>query len=303
LLGVANVLDDTHTLELVVVVGSRMLTRREHGTAASDQVPDPSMPLIDTHAHIDQKDFNADRAEVIARAHQAGVEAIVAVGVTAVTSEVVCGLAEHNPGVYAAVGIQPNHTAEAELSDWNRILALVSRPRVVAIGETGLDRYWKDSPMEVQQDYFDRHLRLSQERDLPFIVHMRDCEADILEMLREAHRRGPLRGVMHSYTGSAEGAGECVAMGLHISFAGMVTYKKSDALRAVAVTIPDDRILVETDSPYLSPEPLRGKRNEPANVVHTAACLAAARGQTVEAFGEQTTRNARALFRRFSDRY
>src|SRR5689334_11121683 len=111
------------------------------------------MPLIDTHAHIDQKDFNADRVEVISRAHRAGVEAIVAVGVTAVTSEVVCDLAEHNPGVYAAVGIQPNYTAEAELGDWNRIVALVNRPRVVAIGETGLDRYWKDSPMEVQQDY------------------------------------------------------------------------------------------------------------------------------------------------------
>ncbi len=261
------------------------------------------MPLIDTHAHINQKEFNADRAEVIARAAQAGVEAIVAVGTTAVTSEVVCDLAEHNTSVYAAVGIQPNYTAEAELGDWGRIVALVNRPRVVAIGETGLDRHWNDSPLELQQDYFDRHLRLSQDRDLPFIVHMRDCEADILEMLREAYRRGPLRGVMHSFTGSLETAGECVAMGLYISFAGMVTYKKSDALREVATTIPEDRILVETDSPYLSPEPLRGKRNEPANVVHTATCLANARGQTVTDFCEQTTRNARALFRRFTDEY
>ncbi len=261
------------------------------------------MPLIDTHAHIDQKQFNDDRAEVIARAHAAGVELIVAVGTTAVTSEAVCELAEHNKGVYAAVGIQPNYTAEAQFGDWNRILALVGRPRVVAIGETGLDRYWKDAPLEVQQDYFDRHLRLSQERELPFIVHMRDCEADILEMLREAHRRGPLLGVMHSFTGTAETAAECVAMGLYISFAGMVTYKKSDALRAVAAAVPDNRILVETDSPYLSPEPLRGKRNEPANVVHTAACLAAVRGQGVEEFGAMTTQNARALFRRFSDEY
>lgn len=261
------------------------------------------MRLIDTHAHINQKEFNDDRAEMIARAHAAGVEAVIAVGVTAVTSEVVCELAEHNPGVYAAVGIQPNYTAEAELGDWNRIVALVGRPRVVAIGETGLDRYWKDSPIEVQRDYFDRHLRLSQERDLPFIVHMRDCEADILEMLREAHHRGPLRGVMHSFTGTQETAAECVAMGLYISFAGMVTYKKSEALRDVARNIPDDRILVETDSPYLSPEPLRGKRNEPANVVHTATCLAAARGQDPRQFCEQTTRNARVLFRRFSDTY
>jgi TatD DNase family protein len=261
------------------------------------------MPLIDTHAHINQKEFNADRDEVIGRAQAAGVEAIVAVGVTALTSEVVCNLAEHHTGVYAAVGIQPNYTAEAELGDWNRIVALVNRPRVVAIGETGLDRYWKDAPIEVQRDYFDRHLRLSQERDLPFIVHMRDCEADILEMLREAHRRGPLRGVMHSYTGSAEGAAECVSLGLYISFAGMVTYKKSDELRAVAAAVPDDRILVETDSPYLSPEPLRGKRNEPSNVVHTARRLAEVRGQKFEMLSELTTRNARALFRRFADAY
>lgn len=261
------------------------------------------MRLIDTHSHINQKEFNDDRAEVIARAHAAGVEALIAVGVDAVTSEVVCDLAEHNKGVYAAVGIQPNYTAEAQLGDWNRIVALVNRPRVVAIGETGLDRYWKDAPIEIQRDYFDRHLRLSQERDLPFIVHMRDCEADILEMLRAAHRRGPLRGVMHSYTGTAEGAAECVAMGLYISFAGMVSYKKSDELRAVARVVPDDRILVETDSPYLSPEPLRGKRNEPANVVHTARRLAETREQDFELFCELTTRNARALFRRFNDEY
>jgi TatD DNase family protein len=261
------------------------------------------MRLIDTHAHINQKEFNADRDQVIARAHAAGVEAIIAVGVTAVTSEVVCNLARFNPGVYAAVGIQPNYTAEAELGDWNRILALVRHPRVVAIGETGLDRFWQDSPFELQQDYFDRHLRLAQDLDMPFIVHMRDCEADILEMLREAHRRGPLRGVMHSFTGTQETAAECVAMGLYISFAGMVTYKKSETLRQVARSIPDDRILVETDSPYLSPEPFRGKRNEPANVVHTATCLAEARGQDLIQFCEQTTRNARTLFRRFSDTY
>ena len=142
-----------------------------------------------------------------------------------------------------------------------------SKPGVVAIGETGLDRYWDFTPFDMQQDYFDRHLRLSQERGLPFIVHMRDCDEDILVMLREAHRRGPLNGVMHSFTGSRAMAEECLAMGLYISFAGMVTYKKSDELRAIAAAVPDDRILVETDSPYLSPEPVRKiKRNEPAHV-------------------------------------
>ena len=151
----------------------------------------------------------------------------------------------------------------------------------MGIGETGLDRYWKDVPFEMQQDYFDRHLRLSQERDLPLVIHTRECDADILAMLREAHSRGPLRGVMHSFTGAEETAAECVELGMYISFAGMVTFKKSDELRRIATTVPANRILVETDSPYLSPLPLRGKRNEPANVVHTARVVAEARGQSL----------------------
>ena len=206
-------------------------------------------------------------------------------------------LAAAHPRVFAAVGIQPNYSDQAVPGDWQRVVELVSRPKVVALGETGLDRHWDYSPFAVQQDYFDRHLRLSQERELPFIVHTRESDADVLEMLRRARGRGALSGVMHSFTGTAETAAECVQLGLYISFAGMVTFKKSDDLRAVAATIPDDRILVETDSPYLSPHPLRGRRNEPANLLHTATCLAGARGQTAEAFFAQTTANARTLFR------
>jgi TatD DNase family protein len=148
----------------------------------------------------------------------------------------------------------------------------------------------------VQQDYFDRHLRLSQQTGLPFIVHSRDCNEEILVMLREARQRGPLAGVMHSFTGTAATAAECVELGLYVSFAGMVTYKKSQALRDVAQTIPADRILIETDSPYLSPHPLRGQRNEPAHLLHTAACLAALRGVPLEDFCRQATQNARRLF-------
>jgi TatD DNase family protein len=166
----------------------------------------------------------------------------------------------------------------------------------VALGETGLDRYWDRAPFDLQQEYFDRHLRLSQQRGLPFIVHTRESDADVLAMLREARARGPLAGVMHSFTGAAQTAAECVELGLYISFAGMVTFKKSDALRAVAASVPAERILVETDSPYLSPHPLRGRRNEPANVAHTAACLAEVRGQSLPNFSAQTTLNARRLF-------
>ncbi len=253
--------------------------------------------LIDTHAHLDQEEFDADRADVIARAVAAGVEKIVAIGVTADSSAAVVRLAADYPQIYAAVGIQPNYCGQAKPGDWERIVELVDSPKVVAIGETGLDRHWDYSPFDVQQDYFDRHLRLAQKSDLPFVVHTRESDADVLAMLRKARKRGPLVGVMHSFTGTAATADECVQLGLYISFAGMVTFKKSGDLREVATTVPDDRILVETDSPYLSPDPLRGKRNEPANLIHTARMLAEVRKTSFDEFARQTTSNARTLFR------
>jgi TatD DNase family protein len=253
--------------------------------------------LIDTHAHLDSDDFDADRAVVIEQAKLAGVERMIAIAVTAESSTAVVRLAAENDAVYAAVGIHPNYTAEAKPEDWDRVVSLVGQAKVVALGETGLDRFREHAPFVLQQEYFARHIRLSQEQGFPFIVHMRQCEADVLDMLREAHCRGPLSGVMHSFTGDAAMAAICIDLGMYISFAGMVTYKKSDALRAVAATIPTDRILVETDSPYLAPEPFRGKRNEPANIVHTAACIAVARGQSLVDFAQQTTANAQRLFR------
>lgn len=257
---------------------------------------DEFMYLFDTHAHLDQPEFDGDRAEVVSRAAVAGIRSIIAVGISADTSQAAVQLAEEFDGVHAAVGVQPNYLAEAKPGDWERVVQMLDEPGVVAIGETGLDRYWDFTPFDVQQDYFDRHIRLSQAHGLPFIVHMRDCDDDILVMLREAHARGPLTGVMHSFTGSRAMMEECVAMGLFISFAGMVTFKKSDELRAIAAAVPDDRILIETDSPYLSPEPIRKiKRNEPANVRFTAGCLAEVRGATLDDFAAMTTANARRL--------
>lgn len=259
------------------------------------------MQLFDTHAHLDQPEFEDDRAAVIARAREAGVDNMIAIGISADTSEACIEVAAEYDGVHAAVGMQPNYLTDAQPGDWDRIVAMLDRPGVVAIGETGLDRHWDFTPFAVQQDYFDRHLRLAQDRDLPFIVHIRDCDEDILIMLREARARGPLRGVMHSFTGSRAMADECLAMGLYISFAGMVTFKKSAELRAIAAAVPGDRILVETDSPYLTPEPVRKiQRNEPAHVRHTAACLAEVRGTTLEAFADQTSANAKRLFSRAS---
>ncbi len=254
--------------------------------------------LFDTHAHLASEHLANDLPGVLARAKASGVATILSVGTQLSSSRRSCELAATQEGVLASVGIHPTHASDALPTDWDAIVKLASEDsQVVALGETGLDNYWKEVPFALQEDYFDRHLRLSQQLHLPFIVHQRECMAEILAMLRAAALRGPLRGVMHSFTGTPDEAAECLELGLHISFAGMVTFKKSDDLRAVAKTIPADRILLETDSPYLSPEPFRGKRpNEPARVVHTAKCLAEARGVSLAPFAEQTTANARALF-------
>ena len=253
--------------------------------------------MFDTHTHLDQEEFDADRDEVVARATAAGVETMIAVGTTAAASEKCVGLAEAYECVYAAVGLQPNYVAEAAPGDWDRVVALLDRPKVVALGETGLDRHWDFAPFDLQQDYFDRHLRLAQSRDLPVVIHMRDCGADIVAMVADASSRGPIRGVMHSFTGGDDLARQCIDLGLYISFAGMVTYKKSDALRSVAGLIPADRLLIETDSPYLSPHPLRKiRRNEPSHLVHTAACLADALGKPRDALAGETSANARRCF-------
>jgi TatD DNase family protein len=256
------------------------------------------MHFFDTHAHLASEHLAADLPGVLSRAKAAGVTTVLSVGTQLSSSRRCCELAGANVGVLASAGIHPTHAGEAVDTDWDEIVRLASgNSNVVALGETGLDNYWKEVPFALQQDYFDRHLRLSQQLNLPFIVHQRECMVEILAMLRAAALRGPLKGVMHSFTGTTDEAAECLGLGLHISFAGMVTFKKSDDLRAVAKTIPTDRILVETDSPYLSPEPFRGKRsNEPARVVHTAECLAQVRGVSLAGLAEQTTANARALF-------
>ena len=257
------------------------------------------MELFDTHAHLADEQLAADAEAVIQRANLAGVVRILSVGTTAASSGACLRLAERLPGVCSSAGIHPNHAAEAAPGDWDEIVRLSGETRVVALGETGLDLYWKDTPLAVQQDFFDRHIRLAQETGLALVIHLRETAAEILAMLQEARKRGPLRGVMHSFTGTTEEAAEFLTLGLHISFAGMVTYKKSEELRTVARGISAEKLLVETDSPYLSPDPFRGKRpNEPARVVHTAECLAGVRGVSLEELCRQTMANGLALFRR-----
>lgn len=255
--------------------------------------------MFDTHAHLTDERFRADLPEVLARAKAAGVETVVCVATTAPDSAACVDLAKrHKTQVLASVGIQPNHVAEARPRDWDEIEKLVTSPGVAAVGESGLDRHWDYTPFPQQEDYFARHLSMARKYDLPVIIHCREAEADVVRMLgEEFERHGPIRGVMHSFTGDWPTAEACLAIGLYISFAGMVTYKNAQVLRAVAARVPLDRILIETDAPYLAPVPVRGKRNEPAFVVHTAALLAQTRGESLSQFAAATTTNAGALFR------
>lgn len=253
-------------------------------------------PLIDTHAHLASPKLAGDFDAVMARAAEAGVVQMVAIATTAEDSALVLEIAGRIPGVSAAVGIHPNDSADAAPGDWAVIERLASEAKVVALGETGLDRYWDRAPFEVQQDYFDRHLDLGRDLNLPVVIHSRDCQADVI---RQVARRGrAVRGVQHSFTGTWDEAEALLALGLHISFAGMITFenKSLDPLREVAARVPLDRLLIETDSPYLSPHPFRGKRNEPCRVAQTAEVLARVRGCSLDEIAEATTRNARLLF-------
>jgi TatD DNase family protein len=252
--------------------------------------------LIDTHAHLNDEQFRDDLLAVLDRAAAAGVRKIVTIATTAASSAVSIALAQRH-ALWASVGIHPNQAAEAGHADWEEVDKKSGRPRVESVGETRNDRHWDSTPFAQQEDYFARHLELARRRGLPVVIHCREAAADVVRMLREEYdRHGPVRGVMHSFTADAATAEACLAMGLYLSFAGMVTYKNAQDLREVAKRVPADRLLVETDSPYLAPVPVRGKRNEPANVVHTAALLAALRGVENTVFAEMTTRNAQSLF-------
>jgi TatD DNase family protein len=253
--------------------------------------------FVDTHAHLDDEQLAGDLADVLARARSAGVAQVVAVATTVPSTQASIDLAMQHPQVFATAGIHPNEIARAAPSAWDDVCRLAEHARVVAIGETGLDRHWDTTPFPVQIDYFARHLELGRKLNRPVVIHCREAEGDVLRMLRAAfEQHGPIRGVMHSFTGDAVLAEACLGMGLYLSFAGMLTYKNAAALRETARTVPLDRLLIETDSPYLSPMPLRGRRNEPAHVIHTAACLAAVQGVPLDKLAEQTTLNARALF-------
>lgn len=256
------------------------------------------MELYDTHAHLNDPGLVEMGASLFAAANEAGVKYVNAIGIDLRSSLQCVEIAECNAGTFASVGVHPNSCHKANDFQWDEIKALVSHGKVVALGETGLDCYWDDCPLELQQQWFPRHIQLSHETGLPIVVHQRESETQIMQAFERLHDSGKINGVMHSYTGTWEAAQTCLDYGMYISFAGMVTFKNAKDIQEIARQVPEDRILIETDSPYLTPAPHRGKRpNQPAMVAHTAKFIADLRGVDIESFANTTTENAKRVFK------
>lgn len=252
--------------------------------------------LVDSHCHLNYEGLREDVPGVLARARAAGVSRFLNISTKEREWPEVVGLAEREADVFATVGIHP-HEAETH-PDVNtaKLVAAANHPKVVGIGETGLDYFYDHSPREQQQTAFRAHIAACREIGLPLIVHTRDAEEDTARILREEMEKGPYTGVIHCFTASQQFAETALELGFYISLSGIVTFKNAKDLQETAKTIPQGRLLVETDSPFLAPVPKRGKTCEPAYVTHTAAFVANLRGQTVEELAQATTENFLRLF-------
>jgi TatD DNase family protein len=249
--------------------------------------------LIDTHAHLDSNKFDSDREEVITRAQAAGVDTIVNIGFNRETIPTTMALAEKYPFIYAAVGWHPTDAADMKMEeDLAWIETLCSHPKVVAIGEIGLDYYWDTAPKEVQHLVFREQIRLARKVRKPIVIHNRDAHEDVVRLLRE-EKADEVGGIMHCFSGSWETAKQCLDMGFYISFGGPVTFKNARVPKEVLARVPDDRLLLETDCPYLAPHPHRGKRNESAYVTLVAESAAEIKNISVEEICSLTSGNAR----------
>jgi TatD DNase family protein len=256
------------------------------------------MELIDSHAHIQGKEYAGEVTAVIARAREAGVKKIIAVGgagdMSSNTDAI--ALAESFPNVYATVGMHPHDAKDVGEKELNRLKELAANPRVVAIGETGLDYYYDHSPREVQRRAFGRFIEMARQTELPIVVHERDAARDVADLLR-SEGAGNIRGVIHCFTGNYEAAREYLDLGFYLSFTGIITFKNAEPLREVVRKVPLQRMFVETDSPYLTPVPHRGKRNEPAYVRFVADLVAKIKTVSLEEVARTTTSNVKELFR------
>jgi TatD DNase family protein len=251
--------------------------------------------IIDTHAHLDFPDYKTDLESVLSRAREADVGCIINVGTNLASSEKSIGLAKRFANVYASIGIHPHDASKVSEQNWNTLESLIQESKVIAVGETGLDYYRNRSPREDQQRLFRSHLRLARTHNLPVIIHCRDASEDCINILTE-NKNGSLKGVVHCFSGTAETARKYMAMGLYISFAGPITFSNANNLREVARYVPVERLLLETDSPFLSPQPRRGERNEPSFLSFIIPVLAGIYGLSVTDIKRITTFNAYKLF-------
>jgi TatD DNase family protein len=252
--------------------------------------------LVDHHCHLDFPEFAPELDQVVTRAHQAGIGTLVTISTRIRKFDDVKAIAERFDDVYCSVGTHP-HNAHEELDiPVERIIELSKHPKVVAIGEAGLDYHYKHSTPAAQAEGFRRHIAAARETGLPLEIHTRDADDDTIAILEEEHANGAFPAVLHCFTGGRTLAARALDLGLYVSFSGVITFKNSDTLRDISRDVPLDRILVETDAPFLAPSPFRGKRNEPAYVVHTAAVLASVKGISDDEIARATTDNFFRLY-------
>ena len=260
-----------------------------------------SPAIIDSHAHLDYPQFADELPQIIARAGDAGVERIISIGVKLSTADAPRKIAESYDNVWFSVGVHPHEAGrEADACNLDAFLGLATHPKCVAIGEAGLDYFYDHAPRDLQAQSFRTQIKAARQLDLPIIVHARDADSDMADIIEDEMKKGAFRGVLHCFSSGAELAQRAVDVGFYVSFSGILTFNKSDELRAIAAEIPADRLLVETDAPFLAPMPHRGKTNEPAYTAHTLARLADVRGQTIDNMAVQTYENTLRLFNRMT---
>lgn len=252
--------------------------------------------LVDSHCHLDFPDFAAELDAVVDRARAAGIGRLVTISTRVKRHAQVLAIAERFPEVFCSVGTHPNHAHEELDIDAKVLIGIAKHPKVVAIGEAGLDYFRNTSPRDAQAAGLRQHIAAARETGLPLVIHSRDCDADMAQTLKEESGKGAFPAVLHCFTGGRDLAFTAIELGHYVSFTGILTFKNSVALREIAAALPADRVMVETDAPYLAPGPYRGKRNEPAYMVETAKVLADARGVSLEEITRQTTENFFRLF-------
>jgi len=252
--------------------------------------------LVDSHCHLDFPDFAAELDTVVARARAAGIGRMVTISTKVKKQAQLIAIAEKYPDVFCTVGTHPHHASSEMDVDATMLVGLSKHPKVVAIGEAGLDYHYDTGPRDDQLKSFREHIAAARETGLPLVIHARDCDADMAAVLTEEVTKGPFKAVLHCFTAGAALARTAIDLGLYIGFTGILTFKSSQSLRDIAKSLPADRILVETDSPYLAPVPYRGKRCEPAYVAETAKVLAETRGVAEAEIARQTTENFFRLF-------